>query len=111
MSVAEKKREAPLPGGLPLFFYFRKNALFIKEPEAMTEQRWLTAKQAAHYCGYSSVSYFLKLVRKYNIPKYGPKKNRFDKFDLDEWMRNPDIFISPSGRQRIRRTFKPVKVF
>ena len=54
-------------------------------------KRWLTARQAAEYCGYS-VKTFKKYVREYNIPRYGPKKNRYCTDDLDQFMKNPHAF-------------------
>jgi hypothetical protein len=72
-------------------------------------QRWLTSSQAARYCGYKSVKHFLKIAREYNIPRYGPRNNRFDRFDLDEWMKNPHIFLNTLTKPA-RHTFRKVEV-
>ena len=74
------------------------------------QQRWLTFKQAAHYCGYHSVNHFRSIVKDYNIPRHGPRHNRFDRFELDEWMKNPDIFLSYNHLIKRKRAFTPVKV-
>jgi predicted DNA-binding transcriptional regulator AlpA len=74
------------------------------------EQRWLNLRQATHYCGYTSEKYFAQLAREYTIPKHGPRFNRFDRFELDEWMTNRDAFRAEERVRRPRRrgSFTPV---
>ena len=56
------------------------------------ERRWLTLREAAKHCGYSPKT-FRKHVKEYEIPRHGPEGKRFDIYELDEWMRNPYVFI------------------
>lgn len=74
--------------------------------------RWLNTRQAAEYCGYN-VSHFRRLVREYNVRRYGPGKNRFDRLELDEWMRDPEYFLPSKLHLPNRRRFgkfTPVKI-
>ncbi|MDR2488462.1 MAG: DNA-binding protein [Desulfovibrio sp.] len=48
--------------------------------------------EAARYCGYRSGRAFLAVLRGYDVPRLGPKKNRFSRVTLDEFMSNPDAF-------------------
>ena len=77
----------------------------------MMETRWLTSSQAAEYCGYS-VKSFRKMVKKYQVPRYGPKRNRYDRWDLDTWMQDPNVFLRKSyvspWRRRVPGEFTPV---
>jgi len=52
---------------------------------------YFTAKEAAKYLGYS-VKTFYVLVRDYQIPRYGPSRNRYKKTDLDRFMESPSCF-------------------
>ena len=56
------------------------------------EHRWFNTKQAAEYCGYYSPNYFRKLAQDYDVPRYGPHGNRYDKYELDDWMVVPRCF-------------------
>ena len=58
------------------------------------EHRWFNAKQAAEYCGYNSPSHFRKLAQDHDVPRYGPHENRYDKYELDDWMANPRCFTN-----------------
>lgn len=49
---------------------------------------WMNARQAANYCGYSGPKYFKKLADEYEIPRYGPSRNRYHRNDLDTWLRS-----------------------
>lgn len=77
----------------------------------MMETRWLNSAEAAAYCGYSR-STFMKNVRRYKIPRYGPKHNRFDRWDLDAWMQDPNVFLRKNyvlpWRRRAPGDFTPV---
>lgn len=55
--------------------------------------RWMTSKQAATYTGYRSSSAFRRIAAKHQVPRHGPKRNRYDRLELDQWMRDPAIFI------------------
>ena len=69
---------------------------------AKCEGPFFTRGQAAEFCGYAQ-SYFSKLLRKYDIPKFGPKGNRFDRATLLKFMENPDGF-------RRRETAKTARI-
>lgn len=58
--------------------------------------------EAAAYCGYESPDAFRRMVRElgFDLPRCGPKGNRYAKSVLDEWMNNP------SGFQAVRTTRK-----
>lgn len=57
-------------------------------------------KQAAAYCGWSP-RYFAKLLKAYDVPRCGPRKNRFSREVLDRFMENPEAFhASPRGGRR-----------
>jgi hypothetical protein len=80
------------------------------------EQRWLNLRQAAEYCGCSKPDYFRELVREYMIPRHGPKRNRYDRYELDEWMRNPQYFVVAAKMnhpiiRRITGGFTPVTIY
>lgn len=67
--------------------------------------KYLNVKQAAKYCGYSHI-YFARIMDDYQIPRYGPKRNRLKQSDLDEWMSNPQVFAvvdDKEGRTTFRR--------
>lgn len=69
--------------------------------------RWLNARQAAEYCGYSSPDHFRRLAIEHEIPRYGPGGNRYDRLELDEWMRSPRVFMAQQAPRR-RVSFTPV---
>jgi len=76
-------------------------------------KRWLTSKQAAEYCTMSDHKYFLKIVKIYNIPRYGPSGRAFDLHDLDRWMVDKKCF-SPDHAHSYRRrpgSFTPIHHF
>lgn len=52
---------------------------------------YMSMSAAAAYCGYSK-DRFRKVVRDYELPKYGPHRNRFSPVDLDTWMSDPNSF-------------------
>lgn len=62
---------------------------------------------AAKYCDYA-LGTFERILRDYDLPKYGPKKNRFAKSILDEWMVTPEVFKKNSRPKPRRRVPKPV---
>ncbi len=60
--------------------------------------------QAAEYVGYSADA-FGRYAREYEIPRWGPKKNRFAKSDLEAWMHDETAFLAAKqapGRRRPR---------
>lgn len=75
----------------------------VKKATQSIKVMYVTKHNAAIYCGYNP-DYFLKLMKKYDLPKYGPKYNRYKLVDLDEWMKDPskyEIQSSPyAPRQR-----------
>lgn len=74
---------------------------------AGTIKSYLNQGEAAEFCGYCRNT-FRAFAEKYDIPRYGPKKDRYRPEDLDAFMANPEAFHNPI---RIRRAgFKPVEV-
>lgn len=61
---------------------------------------YLNIKEAATYCCYH-YAYFGRIMDCYQVPKYGPKKNRLKISDLDAWMKNPQIFKSTPENARL----------
>lgn len=64
---------------------------------------------AANYCGYA-IGTFERIVREYDIPRYGPKRNRYARSVLDAWMHSPEAFKKNSSPKPRRRTPQPVTV-
>lgn len=60
---------------------------------------YLNLKDASTYCGYKPRT-FSDLVKQYNIPKYGPKRNKFSTTDLDNFMENTVIFLQNDTKIR-----------
>lgn len=48
-------------------------------------------KEAARYVGYS-YDHFRHLASEYQIPRCGPRFNRYAQSTLDTWMSNPSCF-------------------
>ncbi len=69
-----------------------------------THGPYLTARQAATFCGYS-YDHFRHLITEYDIPRCGPAKNRFSQLDLDTWMQNPIQFKirAFTNRKRLKK--------
>ena len=63
--------------------------------------RWLSTPRAAEYCGYS-LDMFREYAKDYRIPKHGPKLNRYDVQELDEWMREPSCFLNIGNEKLVR---------
>jgi len=66
-----------------------------------------TIKDAASYCGYKPRT-FTAVLRDFDVPRHGPRKNRLAKSVLDAWMASPESFRKQE-RPRSRKP-KPVKV-
>ena len=60
--------------------------------------------EAAEYCRYSRKTFWQK-VKDFRIPKHG-EGNRFYKFDLDEWLRNPQAFMDTTPRPKGKRLLR-----
>ena len=69
------------------------------------EHRWFNAKQAAEYCGYDSPNHFRKLAQDHDVPRHGPHGNRYDKYELDEWMVTPRCFADRNSANIGSRSF------
>ncbi|SOB59847.1 conserved protein of unknown function [Pseudodesulfovibrio profundus] len=63
------------------------------------ERQFYTQKEAAEYCGYCVVT-FRQFAKDYEIPKCGPKRDRYRKEDLDDFMTNPTSFHNPVRTRR-----------
>jgi hypothetical protein len=69
----------------------RQNA--VRTESGSFDQRWMNTRQAAMYCGYESADHFRQLANEKRVPRHGPGNNRYDRFELDEWMMNPRCFV------------------
>ncbi|MDL2279803.1 DNA-binding protein [Desulfovibrio sp. OttesenSCG-928-G11] len=72
--------------------------------------KYLNTKKAATYCGYSHI-YFARIMEDYEIPRYGPKRNRFKMSDLDDWMGRSDSFAKEASEEnngQRKREFRKV---
>lgn len=61
--------------------------------------------QAAEYCGYALTTWENKVESEYDIPRHGPKKNRYARSVLDLFMAAPEGFLkqrAPTGRRKPR---------
>lgn len=66
------------------------------------ETQYLNQKQAAAYCGFS-VDHFRKdVLPSYELPKYGPKRNKYRIIDLDAFMAEPEVFLEKNESERFR---------
>lgn len=61
-------------------------------------------KDAAAYCGWAPDT-FRRMMRDYDIPRYGPRETRFAQSTLDRFMAQPRDFLK--GRRPPRRR-KPI---
>ena len=71
---------------------------------------YLALTDAAEYCGYKSPKHFWTLLRRDDVPKYGPNGNRYRIVDLDTWMENPKAFKKQRVPRRRAGGFTPVQV-
>jgi len=74
----------------------------------MIEPEYFNLKTAAFYCGYENPRSFSKIIRDYDLPKYGPKRNMYKKSVLDEFMKSPTEFVAMKPRKR--SDYSPVTV-
>ncbi|WP_027190229.1 helix-turn-helix domain-containing protein [Fundidesulfovibrio putealis] len=70
----------------------------------MVFSSFLTTAQAAAYLGYG-LRAFRDLHKRYFIPTYGPRRNRFRREDLDLFMSSPVIFLDKPVTIRRARKF------
>jgi hypothetical protein len=62
--------------------------------------RWFNVNTAAGYCGNYSPDRFRKIAAEYEIPRHGPHRNIYDRYELDEWILNPQCFRNRSAGHR-----------
>ncbi|MFW5489062.1 MAG: DNA-binding protein [Desulfovibrio sp.] len=74
----------------------------------MIRPEYLNLKNAAVYCGYNSARSFSNLIKEYELPKYGPNRNRYKVSDLDDFMESPTSFVAAPVRRRTG--FTPVEI-
>jgi len=74
----------------------------------MIRPEYLNLKEAAVYCGYRNAKSFSKLIKDYELPKYGPRRNRYKVSILDEFMESPTSFVAVPVRRRTG--FIPVEI-
>ncbi|WP_031479995.1 MerR family transcriptional regulator [Maridesulfovibrio frigidus] len=73
--------------------------------------KFIPTAKAAEYISYSRRQ-LLRYVEEFSIPTYGPRKNRFNKDDLDQFMANP-LFFKQEKKQfsaRKKRGFTPISI-
>lgn len=65
-------------------------------------QEYFNTNEAAEYCGYASET-FRRHVKKYPLPRYGAKRNRLKRIDLDVWMEEPNAFkvVNMASRRKV----------
>ena len=102
-----------MPSGSREIATFRKN-LTSEEVASqsfyeLAEGPFFNSQKAAEYCGYAPGT-FERILREYDIPKFGPRKNRFAKSVLDAWMGAPEAFQKNTSPKPRRHTPKPVTV-
>ena len=67
-------------------------------------REYMSQKEAAEYCGFHYLT-FHRHLKRYPLPRYGPKKNRYKRSDLDQWMENPNVFkVIPLKKPREEKT-------
>lgn len=64
--------------------------------------QYLNGKQAAIYTGYSE-STFREIAKEFEIPRCGPRNNRYSKTTLDDFMSDPLAF----KKQKLPRRRRP----
>jgi hypothetical protein len=74
----------------------------------MIRPEYLNLKNAAVYCGFNSARSFSRIINDYELPKYGPSRNRYKVSDLDEFMKSPSSFVAAPVRRRTG--FIPVEI-
>lgn len=74
------------------------------------ERKWFDTAEAAGYCGYS-LDTFRDYAKQYQVPRRGPKLNRYDREELDQWMQDPSCFTSNNVKQAHRGTYKPKQIY
>ena len=73
---------------------------------------FFTFRDAAAYCGYQHPDSFARMLREedLSLPACGPRRNRYARSVLDEFMSDPDAFRA-SRTARVRRHVpKPVSI-
>jgi len=63
---------------------------------------FLDLQKAARHCGYAKGT-FERILREFDLPKCGPKKNRFAVSVLDAFMSSPDTFKKAQPQRAPRR--------
>lgn len=70
---------------------------------------YLNIKDAAAYCGYNT-KHFSRVASWFDFPRYGPKRNRFKRSELDAWMKTPSIFNSRAVSEAPRSGYSKVSL-
>ena len=75
-----------------------------------SESQWLKTANAAARCDYSEAT-FQDYAREYEFPRHGPKLNRYDREEIDQWMKDPSCFLNnPKSAVKSGASYKPKKV-
>lgn len=70
------------------------------------EGPFFNAIKAAEYCGYAPET-FRDYMQQYKIPRYGPKRTRFARTTLDEFMAYPEKFLPSIRKHKAERVMGP----
>jgi len=73
---------------------------------------FFTFRDAAAYCGYQHPDSFARMLREEEIvlPACGPRRNRYARSVLDNFMSNPDAFRASRPVRARRHLPKPVSI-
>lgn len=73
------------------------------------QPEFMGVRAAAAYLGYNP-KHFSRVASWFDIPRHGPKRNRFKRSDLDAWMKTPSIFSSSGPPEAPRSGYSKVKL-
>lgn len=73
---------------------------------------FFTFRAAAAYCGYQHPDSFARMLREEEIslPACGPRRNRYARSTLDDFMSAPDAFRATHSARVRRHVPKPVSI-
>jgi len=80
--------------------------------ESIVSGPFFTFREAAAYCGYQHPDSFARMLREedLSLPACGPRRNRYARSVLDDFMSNPDVFRAVRPARARRHAPKPVSI-
>lgn len=71
---------------------------------------FFTFREAAAYCGYQHPDSFARMLREegVSLPACGPRRNRYARSILDDFMFKPDAYRASGPARTPRHVLKPV---